>query len=530
MASYHCARLSTTIACSSIHIDNPVVNRQSSQLLKLCSANTSVSRATRSMLWVLGELKADQAQHLPSGHWYIELCPTYLASIDGVTRWSAGQAWKRFRQAVPWLEVPLAYAVGLGARIRPLKRGERWGRHILLSDQQRASMLKATVLARNSGLLAAFESDCVAHKAPVAAVPLPERLRASRGPSGRRTAAAQCPLTHNHKHADRSPSLVLWRNGASETGGAMCMSCRVTWGVRYTGAQALLYPTMKRRNTEPQLPQNTPLSEDRHNKNLLHTRSTPVGGFVGSKQASATYVGACLRTHVADGLATTRRSRGNAISGDPLSALQWSESRSKGSSAEDKAIVVGKLLGETPLNTQKHLVPTSVCSVSQMRASAWESAPWGTKPSKWEAHGQRWVLFDLDGVENIPTNKEQLTNAILRVVRRDSEVSGKAAIVQTGPVGLQIWVELREARHSPSHWFSTAEVGEWYRSLGERMLQATRRVGTSCGKVDMASCAPGRFGRRPGWRLLADGTVFRSSLLGVAQHEVAGRAPRHARP
>jgi hypothetical protein len=482
------------------------------------------------MLWVFGELKADQAQHLPSGHWYIELCPTYLSSIDGVTRWAADQAWKSFRQAIPWLEIPLAHAVGLGARIRSLKRGERWGRHILISDKQRASILKATLLARERGLLSAFGSDCIAHKAPAAVVPLPGRLRASRGPSARRTAATRCPLTNNHKHADRSPSLVLWRNGASETGGAMCMSCRVAWGVRYTTTHAHLYPTMKRGNTEPQLPQNTALSEDQHNKNLVHTRSTPVGGFVGSRQATTTYVGACLRTHVADGLATTRRSIGNAIAGDPLSALQWSESRSKGSSAEDKALVVGKVLGGTTLNTQKHLVPTSVCSVSQMRASEWESATWGTRPAKWEACEQRWVLFDLDGLENIPTNKDKLTDAILRVVRRDSEVSGKAAIVQTGPVGLQIWVELREARHSPARWFSVEAVSAWYRSLGERMLQATRRVGTSCGKVDMASCAPGRFGRRPGWRLLADGTVFRSSLLGVAKHGVVGRVPRHARP
>jgi hypothetical protein len=53
-----------------------------------------------------------------------------------------------------------------------------------------------------------------------------------------------------------------------------------------------------------------------------------------------------------------------------------------------------------------------------------------------------------------------------------------------------------------------------------------RRSGGCSGHVDLACCAAGRFARRPGWRVLDNGQLWRTRLVASFAARVRGREPR----
>jgi len=178
-------------------------------------------------------------------------------------------------------------------------------------------------------------------------------------------------------------------------------------------------------------------------------------------------------------------------------------------------------------------LPTPLVSVSAMKPSGWRDVTSTngrliSVPASWEASVQDWVLFDIDDIENlgIGTVVTDSANKIVLAVRRDQELNGRCLVLQTGPTGLHVWVQLRETRHNPRVWFNRSVTREWYASLGKRLLLASHRGGTSGGKIDMSSCSAGRFARRPGWRLLENGTLFRSQVVMYVPGTVRKRTPR----
>jgi hypothetical protein len=177
-------------------------------------------------------------------------------------------------------------------------------------------------------------------------------------------------------------------------------------------------------------------------------------------------------------------------------------------------------------------LPTNVLSVSAMKPSIWRDILSAGRivsvPAGWEPSAQAWVLFDLDGVSGLQDEivVAKAGTAMLRVVRRCTDLSGVCMVLQSGPMGIHIWAELREVRSNPRGWFSVAETRLWYASVGERLLAAAQRAGAQDGVVDMSSCAAGRFGRRAGWRILPDGVPFRSRIVTVATSRVRNRSPR----
>lgn len=514
LQSYHPSVLSTTIAGSTLGENSPLVGLQSSNAYNLACPNTSVSRANRALYWVLGELKQNTMQKLKNGFWYIEICPTYLSSIEGISRWAASEAWHQSKKAIPWLEVKLKSAVAMGAKIRSLKRGQKWGRHLLLTEDGKKSYIRCAKLCRDAGFFQAFGEPHNAQQPLVGVVSLPHALRGLQCDSGKRTAAVSCPLGHQHKHADKSPSLILWRNGSSPTGGAKCFTCGAKFAVRYNQQNAQLYTPRLAKVKSTQTPKNTPFFSHQHNKNLIGCKGTPIGGHVATTDRSYRHVGARLFGVCVDGSAQTKRSIGSGLKGGPIQALKWSENRSKGESARGKANLLSSCIDLSLTKQSKHWSPTSLVSVSSMRPSEWVNIGPYKRPSKWTAARQKWLLFDLDDI-CLKSAEKTLPNSILELFGGHDEFTGTAAVVQTGPVGLQIWVELKNERFSPDSWFSQENVRSWYRSIGNTILKTAQESGCLGGKVDMASCAPGRFGRRPGWRLLPDGNVFRSRLLGV---------------
>jgi hypothetical protein len=474
---------------------------------------SAVSNAGKALLWVMGELKAHQIQEVKSGYWYLELCPTYLSSIPSVTRWAAGKAWKQIKKYLGWIEVSLSGASSMGAKIRKLKFGQKWGRHILFTTKSKQLLLELARRFRHNGFFERFSGAQNASKVLVGTVATPAKLRTAQGHNSQRTAAVSCPNTKAHKHADNSPSLILWRTGVEAKSGAKCLTCEQTYSVEYCGNKTSLFIPRGMKHTSAQTTVTTKKTTYQHNNNLLSKGSKPIGGLVSTVKASNSYLSAKLFSYIADNTGHTTRSIGHKLRNEPLQILKWSETRSKGAKPTDAARTVQRLYCPDISQGQKHILPTSLCSVSQMKPTEWKETHFGKRPHKWTASRQAWVLFDIDNILGLETNLSPMIKEIETTIKSDSECSGRCAVVQTGPTGLQIWVELREVRFNPEAWFANKEVRGWYSSLGNKLIGIAHSIGCVGGKVDMACFAAGRFGRRPGWRLLPTGDVFRSKLL-----------------
>lgn len=178
-------------------------------------------------------------------------------------------------------------------------------------------------------------------------------------------------------------------------------------------------------------------------------------------------------------------------------------------------------------------LPTPVVSISVMRVSAWRKVVAGSGqlvnvPAGWEPVVQAWLLFDLDDVANLDSDAtvRKAASKMTLAVRRNVELSGRCLVLQTGPRGLHVWAELREPRVEPRAWFKRNETRQWYMESGNKLLRAAHRGGAKHGKVDLCSCSAGRFARRPGWRLLADGSAFRSRVVTYVPSRVKTRSPR----
>lgn len=232
----------------------------------------------------------------------------------------------------------------------------------------------------------------------------------------------------------------------------------------------------------------------------------------------------------------------------PMQVLLWSERRSRGPVSSRKVEEVawfaqqsvnwsGDDVGEHGLVMEdvvesEEWLPTPLLSVSAMKPTSWRDVTSAngrliSVPASWEASAQAWVLFDIDDIEfATKAVVEEAGKKVSTVVRREIELSGRCLVIRTGPSGMHIWAELREVREDPSIWFKREETRTWYASVGDRLLQAAHRAGAKSGIIDMSSCAAGRFARRPSWRLLEDGTQFRSHIVMYVPSRVRSRTPR----
>ena len=70
--------------------------------------------------------------------------------------------------------------------------------------------------------------------------------------------------------------------------------------------------------------------------------------------------------------------------------------------------------------------------------------------------------------------------------------------------------------YNPSEYFDGYSNRAFLASLGRQISNHLRSCGCEGGHVDYSAFAAGRFGRRPGWRLLSDGYPFRSTLVGYS--------------
>jgi hypothetical protein len=421
---------------------------------------------------------------LPCGRWYVESCPSYVATVEGCSRWAASLAWRLAQRVVGWLEASTAQARALGAPVRRVRWGTRYGRHLVLHAWQLSALRAAAgVPAGAAGELLVDAGEALA------------RLR-----GGARTATVCCPL-----HGDRTPSLVLWASG-----GAQCMACQQQdgtaprWAWLPAGEQVRLLPASRT---------STASSCHQHNKSPQGAARVPsaqpgepVGGHVARGQVRSGHTSALLRAHVGtSGRVATWRTPGSRVAGGVLQALQHAEQVSSTPAAQHRANEAATFGAGLPARA---VLPDRLLSVSTMGRA--QGGGWATPMVP---RCQQWVLVDVDDVQ-LPEHTHALGPALAAAVQVDGEASGRCAVVRTGPTGLQVWVELAHARHSAATWHQVPAVRSWHAALGERLLAVAHAHGAQGGHADASACAAGRFGRRPGWRLV-DGTPYRAHLLHV---------------
>eukprot|EP00189_Rhodosorus_marinus_P007762 CAMPEP_0184753292 /NCGR_PEP_ID=MMETSP0315-20130426/44026_1 /TAXON_ID=101924 /ORGANISM="Rhodosorus marinus, Strain UTEX LB 2760" /LENGTH=429 /DNA_ID=CAMNT_0027232663 /DNA_START=714 /DNA_END=2000 /DNA_ORIENTATION=- len=428
------------------------------------------------------------------------------------------RAWNSLKESIGWSEYTTTQARMLGLPLRPLRGYERYGRHVVCDP----TAIEA--LSRIAGdLNVANPGPPESYGTPDHKIDLPRLPTAG----NTRSIAARCPNVEAHRNGDRHPSLILWMNADGRTGGGQCQVCcgsdgkPTRYSVWFSGNSALLYERREKVHATKRYvldiamkPKEkggrNPVGEEK----VLEQDASPVGGYVmgadklEEPMAEGQHVCALLKNlYRADGSRTKFRTIGHLNSKDPIEILQIADSLSR----SDKTLTQAKMCGwmtKQAINSGEEcedLLYTKMLSTSGMVVSTWKQTNGKSGqplflPNGWQPLAQRWILFDLDDLQMLcEAVVNSACNEVDAVVQSDVNLSGRVAVVQTGPNGLQVWCELREVREKPRKWVAEHSTREWYKGLGQKILKSARSAGARGGSVDLACYAPGRFGRRPGW-------------------------------
>lgn len=447
-------------------------------LRSLADQDDAVARGVSGLLFCWRAVHRSRLQLLQDGSAYLETCPAYLATVEGVSVWSARVGWSAARAVLGWMEEARSTVRALGATLRRLARGRRAGRQVLLKPWQ--------VLALD------LASGGSPHQAACYTVETPAHFWGLSSRSRSRTLSISCPA-----HNDCRPSLVLWSNG-----GGHCMACQWSCAWAQTGQTLELYGKHSR--------------SGQHFKALAHNQGSvcrlavdcrsaaPVGGMVATHIQSDQHAGAKLEEYrSAQGELQTALSRGSSLSGCVVDILRRADGKSQGPATTARAECAGRLFSHG--RADREVMPDLLLSVSCMSRAHWSEG--------WRSRVQRWMLLDLDGIQGLDgLDSDQLGQALLSTALADTEAGSRAAVVRTSPTGLQVWLQLQQPRHSPAAWMAKPEVQAWHSRLGCLLLQCAQDLGASGGRNDPSACAAGRWGRRPGWRMKR-GQLYCSRLI-----------------
>lgn len=115
----------------------------------------------------------------------------------------------------------------------------------------------------------------------------------------------------------------------------------------------------------------------------------------------------------------------------------------------------------------------------------------------------RWVGVDIDNLDRVPdaAGLEAAGAAVVDHLRRSATWTGRCALVQTGPRGVQAWVELATDRLDPAGFYADPAVRAVLALLDAAVLGALRAHGAAGGHADPSVHAAGRLMRLPGPRI-----------------------------
>lgn len=474
---------------------------------------------------------------------FIELSPRYLAAAAGVAIGTARDALDLLAPAIGELRVaPLAASL-LGVDLRTRRAGRLWGTHRIFAPEFVVGIRRAARILQIEGILPSR---------PVGFSPRPvEELRAAgfvSMPTGKVRGSGienlRCPF-----HTDERPSMSAFRNAHGQSGGAVCHACfgadgkpMTAFWARASDGTRWMRPSVR---SEPEAPASSPPAPP-HRPSI---RSPQISGVPTPEPQTPRWlpaaIGPSLRSRprplevysldgpeygeaIRDpayilGALSGSGLRPSYASGDPLHALRWAERN--GPAAERAAWAASMSWAKQEIETREALADR-LLSVSVMRATRHDhrrlpGGPAGRDrmrravPTRVEAVEQEWILVDIDDLDPALAPAEgwpRLVRAVRAALAGDAMLSGRIGVVRTSPTGLQVWVGLAK-RYAAAEFHAHAAIKAWYRRVATAILVAIRAAGLSGGHVDRSAFAPGRYGRRPGWRLLENGVPFRARLI-----------------
>ena len=333
-----------------------------------------------------------------------------------------------------------------------------------------------------------------------------------------------CPL-----HVEAEPSLRLFDLGGSRgsRGAGYCHGCtrRVSWTRSETGAVFVREARGARceASTSEAVRARGPSVRSRGSAQTDFLSASPravVSLSPGSTIPVETYerhAGSPEGYVVADRNAEGMRRRWSRTL---LHALCWSDR--SGPVAEQEAWLASGRSASLNLDSRA-LLPDRYLSASPLRATRFALRPLRRAksgalavPIAFEPGRQEWILVDIDDLDPaLGWNAARFLAAVARRATADDRLSGRVALVTTSHSGLQVWAQLQSPEPSSRLWWSREDVCEWYDSISSKMLEDARRLGRSGGYIDRSAAAAGRYGRRPGWRLLDGFEPFRVCVEGV---------------
>lgn len=205
--------------------------------------------------------------------------------------------------------------------------------------------------------------------------------------------------------------------------------------------------------------------------------------------------------------------------------LAWADCA--GPAAEREIAEAGALVARG-LADPASVAPGRLVSVGSMRPVEVDLRPVPRGPSDlaivvpraFAPGAQRWVLVDLDDLDaEVSWGREAALRRAGEIAGRDPRLSGRVALVETSWTGVQAWFELGAPVEARAFW-RERWARAWHADLGAATLAAVHASGRSGGFPDPSAGAPGRYGRRPGWRLVDGFVPFRVRLIGL--HEPDG--------
>lgn len=388
-------------------------------------------------------LVVHRRQRLDDGRLYLELCPSYLATMVGCAYETARQAWQVLERAIGWREVLRETVTRLGGQVRRLVRGKRHGRHLVLTPGKVDTLRR---VAARLGILRDTPDDRLDWRAVE-----PQR----RG----RSLVCCCP-----HHDDTDPSMVLDPRRRRAT----CFVCQRSW--RYDHA-------LQRVSTGQAAPVTRRTGTNRYPRPLSTNAwvAPPVSGW---------HVGVLHGAGV----------RVVPVKGDLLQALARSERRA----ARARVPALAGCL-------ERPQVPDLLVHADQTVVDDWRR--WrGRWLPRLRPVAERYVVVDVDAIEH-PNVLDAGTGECLAAAGRQLEawaiehpaLSGRVAVVQTSLHGVQATLELAQAR--PPGWRRTTEGARVCDAVDAQVLEVLDAAGYLGGTPDPTARDSGRLIRRPGPRL-----------------------------
>jgi hypothetical protein len=215
-----------------------------------------------------------------------------------------------------------------------------------------------------------------------------------------------------------------------------------------------------------------------------------------------------------------------------LETLVWADRSGPATERAAHAASCAVLKGAHP----EAVLPDRFLSVSPMRAASVDLRPiprgdQGANramavPTSFRPLSQEWVLVDVDDIDahdsTVGAWREISTRRIARVIQGDPLLTGRCAVVETSPTGVQVWAELSEVQSNPREWWARRSTRTWYSALAAGVLASLRMAGRVGGHIDTSAASAGRYGRRPGWRLVDGLWPYRARLIACVEDPVRG--------